>query len=100
MEMLEPFVRLEVTAPQSYVGDLTADLSGRRGRIENSDSDGETCTITAMAPLSELMHYATELKSMTAGQGSYSMDFSHEERAPAGVQASVVAAFKPHADED
>lgn len=98
--LLEPFVRLEVTAPQNYLGDLTADLSGRRGRIENSDSDGESCTITAMAPLSELMHYATELKSMTAGQGSYSMDFSHEERAPAGVQASVVAAFKPHADED
>ena len=98
--LLEPFVKVEVTAPQKHIGDITADLSGRRGRIENSDSDGDSCVVTATVPLAELTAYTNELKSMTAGQGSFTMDFSHEERTPPAVQASVMAQYKPHADEE
>jgi len=98
--LLEPFVRVEVSAPARHLGDLTADLSGRRGRIESSEADGEMCTVVAVAPLAELMAYATELKSMTGGQGSYSMEFSHEQRTPLEVQTAVVSQYKPQHEEE
>jgi elongation factor G len=98
--LLEPFVTIEVTAPANKMGDITADLSGRRGRIESSDVDGDQCTVKAVAPLSELMNYSNELKSMTGGQGTYSMEYSHDDRVPPAIQQQVVAAYKPKADED
>lgn len=98
--LLEPLVAVEVTAPQRYLGDITADLSGRRGRIESSETTGEVCVVRAVVPLAELMNYSTELKSMTGGQGSYAMEYSHDERTPPAVQATVVAAFKPKEDEE
>lgn len=99
--LLEPFVHVEITAPSDHLGDITADLSGKRGRVQSTDVMGsDICIVRAVAPLSELQNYSNELKSMTGGQGSYSMDYSHDERTPATVQAAVVAAYKPKADED
>ncbi|MBL8990868.1 MAG: elongation factor G [Phycisphaerae bacterium] len=99
--LLEPFVNVEITAPSRYLGDITADLSGKRGRVQSTDVLGsDICIVRATAPLSELQNYSNELKSMTGGQGSYSMDYSHDERTPATVQAAVIAAYKPRAEED
>ncbi len=98
--LLEPFVTVEVTGPAARLGDITADLSGKRGRIESSDVEGDQCTVRAIAPLSELMNYANELKGMTGGQGTFSMDYSHDERTPPAVQKQVVEAYKPKVDED
>ena len=98
--LLEPFVEVEVTAPAQYMGDITGDLSTRRGRVQDSMVDGENCTVRAVAPLGELQNYANELKSMTHGAGSYVMDYSHDERTPPQVQAEVIAAYDPHADDD
>lgn len=99
--ILEPWVLVEVTAPAGKMGDVTADLAGvKRGRVQSADVDGDLCVVKAVVPLAEIKNYANELKSMTAGQGSFSMEYSHDERAPALVQAAVVAAYKPHADED
>ncbi|MEL7472400.1 MAG: elongation factor G [Planctomycetota bacterium] len=99
--LLEPFVTLEVTAPQSYMGDLTGDLSTRRGRVQDTKVlAGDMCTIVAHAPLGELQNYSTELKSMTHGAGAYTMDYSHDERTPPHVQQEVVAAFAGHGDDD
>jgi elongation factor G len=98
--LLEPFVEVEVTAPAEYMGDITGDLSTKRGRVQDSMVDGETCTVRAVAPLSTLQNYANELKSMTHGAGSYVMDYSHDERTPPNVQAEVIAAYDPHADDD
>ncbi len=100
--LLEPYVIVEITAPADRLGDIASDIAGnRRGRVQSSDViPGGMCLVKAVAPLSELMNFTGELKSMTAGQGSYTMEYSHDEYTPASVQAQVVAAYRPHADED
>ena len=99
--LLEPYVALEVTAPARAMGDIVAHLSTKRGRVQSSEALGsDSCVVRAIAPLGELQNYTTELKSMTGGAGSYTMDYSHDERTPPQVQAQVVAAFKPHHAEE
>ena len=99
--LLEPFVKLEITVPADHIGDISSDMSGRRGRIQGTDVlAGNQVVVHAEAPLSEVMIYANQLKSMTGGSGSYSMEYSHDEQTPPNVQADVVKSFKPTADED
>ncbi|XVJ58627.1 MAG: elongation factor G [Tepidisphaera sp.] len=100
-KLLEPFVNLEVSAPSRYLGDIAGHLSTKRGRVQDSEvTAGDVCIVRAIAPLAELQNYANELKSMTGGAGSYSMDYSHDEPTPPQVQAAVIAAFKPRNVED
>ncbi len=98
--LLEPFVTVEVTAPASHVGDITADLSGKRGRVLATDVSGDMMLIKAHVPLGELQNYSNQIKSMTGGQGSFVMDYSHDEQAPAQIQQAVIAEFKGHAEEE
>jgi elongation factor G len=99
--LMEPYVNLEITAPSRFMGDLAGQLSTKRGRVQNSEMlSGDMCVVKAQAPLSELQNYANELKSLTAGAGAFSMEYSHDERTPPNVQAAVIAAFKPKADVD
>jgi len=99
--LLEPFVHLEVTIPSSYMGDIASDLSTKRGRVEDTDMIGaDTVIVRAQAPLSELQNYSTQLKSITAGAGTYTMDFSHSEQTPPSVQAAVIAEFTGHGEDD
>ncbi|MEO0482706.1 MAG: elongation factor G [Planctomycetota bacterium] len=99
--LLEPFVTLEVTAPQQYMGDMTGDLSTRRGRVQDTRIlAGDLCTIVAQVPLGEVQNYSTELKSITHGAGSYTMDYSHDEPTPPHIQQEVIAAFEGHAEDD
>lgn len=99
--LLEPFVDVEVTAPSSSMGDINADISGKRGQVLNTDMlPGDMVIITAKVPLAEMGTYSSQLKSMTAGQGSFVMDYSHDERTPPNVQAEIVAAYKPDDEED
>ncbi|HYF13908.1 MAG TPA: elongation factor G [Phycisphaerales bacterium] len=99
--LMEPFVNIEVTAPARYMGDLAGHISTKRGRVNSSEViPGDMCLIKATAPLSELQNYSSELKSMTGGAASYAMEYSHDERTPPNIQAAVVAAYKPRADED
>lgn len=98
--ILEPFVKLEITAPSKYMGDLTSDVMGKRGRIVSTDiMPGDTAVIRAEAPLGEFQGWSSQLKSMTQGTGSFFMEYSHDERAPAQVEQAVIAAYKPHAEE-
>ncbi len=100
-KLLEPFVTIEVTAPSRYMGDITGHISTKRGRVQDSTLIGpDTCLVRAVAPLGELQNYSNELKSMTAGQGSFSMDYSHDEHTPPHVQQEVIAAYKPRAEEE
>jgi len=96
--LLEPYVHVEITAPADKMGDIAGDIAGtKRGRVQSSDVlPGDACVIKAIAPLSELMNFSNELKSITGGQGSYTMDYSHDEYTPATIQAQVVASYKPH----
>jgi elongation factor G len=99
--LLEPYVRMEITIPARLIGDISSDLSGRRGRILGTDMlPGDQAIVTAEAPMSEVMSYASQLKSITGGAGSYTIEYSHDERTPPNVQAEVVAAYKPKAEEE
>jgi elongation factor G len=93
-QLLEPIVAVEVTAPSASMGDLTADFSGRRGQVLDTQMlPGDLCMIRAEVPLSEMGTYSNTLKSMTAGQGSFVMDYSHDAAAPPNLQSAVVASF-------
>jgi len=96
--VLEPIVNVEITAPEAKMGDIAGELSGHRGQIKGSDTPRPGLVqITAQAPLSELEHFPARLKSLTAGHGSYSFEFSHYEPAPPQLQQKLVAAHKPAA---
>lgn len=99
-QVLEPIVDLEVAAPEASMGDISGNLAGKRARILGTDSQGGDAAIRAQVPLSELEGFAAELKSITAGRGRYSLDFSHYEPVPASVQQRLVEAWKPRQDED
>jgi elongation factor G len=99
--VLEPIVDINVTAPSGAMGDINADISGKRGRISNTLAlAGGMSTITASVPLSELDNYQSQLKSMTGGAGSYSLSFSHYDPVPAKTQKELIAAHKPKEEED
>jgi len=99
--VLEPIVDLEITVPEANMGDIAGDLSGKRGRIQGQEVvPGGMCVITAQAPLSELSSYQSQIKSVTGGQGSFTMEFSHYEPTPPNVQQQIVAQYKPQEEED
>ena len=99
--VLEPIVNVEILVPEERMGDIAGELSGHRGQIKGSDSPRPgMLQINAQAPLSELEHFPARLKSMTAGHGSYSLEFSHYEVAPPLLQQKLVAAHKPSAEEE
>ncbi len=99
--VLEPIVNVDIIAPEAKMGDVAGELSGHRGQIKGSDSPRPgTVQISAQAPLSELEHFPARLKSLTAGHGSYSMEFSHYEAAPPQLQQKLVAAHKPASAEE
>jgi elongation factor G len=98
--VLEPVAKIEVTTPSSSVGDITGHLSGIRGRIGGSDSiSGNRVRISAQVPLSELGDYQTTLKSLTGGEGVFTMEFDHYETAPRPVQKELEKAFRPAAED-
>ena len=97
--LLEPVVELEITIPGRFMGDITGDLNGRRGRILGVDSEGEYQTIRAEVPMSEVMQYATELRSMSGGTASYTMEFSRYDVVP-GRQTETIVAKAKQARED
>src|SRR5262249_40288466 len=89
--LLEPIVNLEVTVPGDKFGDISADLSTRRGHITGMDSlPGGLQVLQATVPLSEVLRYATDLKSMTGGQGSFTMELKSYEPVPPNVQQQIV----------
>jgi len=99
--LLEPIIRAEVQIPSDYVGTIYGDFSKRRGMImENNAIDEETTVIIAEVPQAEMMSYATELRSMTQGNGSYVQEFLRYERAPKDVADRVIAAAKARLEED
>jgi elongation factor G len=98
-QLLEPYVEVDVSAPAQYLGDLTSDLSVRRGRVSDTQILDDRCVIKAVAPLSELQTYATELKSLTAGTGSFTFEYHHDEPTPPYIQEQVVSAFRPNDEE-
>ena len=89
--LLEPVVNIEITVPSKHIGDITSDLNGRRGRVQDVETMGDLQTIRAQVPLGEIATYSTDLRSMTAGEGSYSIEFSHYDPVPAMIQKQIIA---------
>ena len=90
--LLEPIMRVEVTTPEDYMGDVIGDINSRRGRIEGMDDIGGGKMIRGFVPLSEMFGYATDLRSRTQGRGNYSMFFDRYEPVPKSVQEKVLSA--------
>ena len=90
--LLEPIMKVEVTTPEDYMGDVIGDINSRRGRIESFEDVNGSKLITGYVPLAEMFGYATDLRSKTQGRGSYSMFFSKYEQAPKSVQEKVISA--------
>ena len=90
--LLEPIMKVEVTMPEEYMGDVIGDINSRRGRIEGMDDLGGGKIVKAYVPLSEMFGYSTDLRSKTQGRGNYSMFFEKYEPVPKNVQEKVVAA--------
>lgn len=99
--LLEPIVKMLITVPEANVGDVYSDMSGRGGRVQGSDAAGGSFqTVQAEVPLREIATYARTLSGMTGGQGSYTMEFSHYDVMPAGVQQEIMSKAKLHEEED
>ncbi len=88
--LLEPVMKVEVTTPEAYMGDVLADLNARRGRIQAMEQRQGLRVITALVPLAEMFGYATDLRSRTQGRAVYTMEFSHYEEVPATVAEQVL----------
>jgi elongation factor G len=99
--ILEPIVDIDVALPEEKMGDIAGDLSARRGHIKGSEAPRPgALRLAAQAPLSELESFPSRLKALTAGQGSYTLEFSHYEPAPGPLQQRLVAQHKPAAAEE
>ena len=96
--LLEPIVLLTVSVPDESMGDVIGDLSSRRGKVLGSDSAGGVTEIKAHVPMSEVLRYAPDLRSMTAGQGFFTMEFAHYEEAPQPIVDKVIAEHKQGAE--
>ena len=90
--VLEPIMKVEVTMPEEYMGDVIGDLNSRRGRIEGMDDLGGGKIVRAFVPLAEMFGYSTDLRSRTQGRGNYSMFFEKYEQVPKSVQEKVISA--------
>jgi len=92
--LLEPIMKVEVTMPEDYMGDVIGDINSRRGRIEGMDDLGGGKIVRAFVPLSEMFGYSTDLRSKTQGRGNYSMFFEKYEPVPKSVQEKIIAEHK------
>ena len=89
--LLEPIMKVDVSMPEDFMGDVMGDISGRRGHILGMEGRGTTQIVHALVPLASMFGYATELRSMTQGRASYSMEFDHYQQLPQGLADEVVA---------
>jgi elongation factor G len=89
--LLEPIMTVEIRVPEAYLGEVNRDLNGRRGRVLGMDVSNGTQLITAHVPQAELFSYATELRSLTSGRGTFSATLDHYEEVPSHIAEKVIA---------
>jgi elongation factor G len=92
--LLEPIMKITITTPDEYMGDIMGDLNGKRGRVLGVDSAGKNQVINAQVPMAEFLTYAPDLRSMTGGRGMFSMEFSHYDEVPAQISEKIVEEIK------
>ena len=89
--LLEPYMSIEITTPEEYVGDVVGDICSRRGKILGMEIKGNQQVVSSEAPLSEMFGYATSLRSLSQGRATYSMQLSEYEDVPPNIQNQLVA---------
>jgi elongation factor G len=89
--LLEPYYNVRVIVPEEYMGDIIGDLNSKRGRVGGMDSAGTMRVVTAEVPLAEMQHYTIDLRSITGGRGTFSMEYSHYEQVPPQETQKIVA---------
>ncbi len=89
--ILEPIMRVEVVTPEQFLGDVMGDLSARRGMIQSQGERGMAKIVVALVPLASMFGYATEVRSMSQGRASYSMEFAHYDKVPRNVAEEIIA---------
>lgn len=92
--LLEPIMKIEVVVPEEFMGDVMGDINARRGHIEGFETRGNTQVIRGLVPLAQMFNYATDLRSMTQGRGTYFMEFSHYEQVPDDIAAEIILKVK------
>lgn len=92
--ILEPIYRISVTVPEEYMGDIMGDFNTRRGRVQGMEQKGNRTVVRAIVPLAEVMRYGTDLRSMTQGRGTYSLEFDHYEPVPKHLAEGIIAQHK------
>ena len=92
--LLEPIMKIEVIVPDEYMGDIMGDLNSRRGKIIGVESKGNNQVVKAAVPMAEILKYAPDLKSMTGGRGTFTMEFSHYEEVPAHIAPKIIEQAK------
>ena len=91
-KLLEPVMAVEVVTPEEYLGDVMGNLNQRRGRVEHLEPRGNAQAVRARVPLAEMFGYATDLRSMTQGRATFTMQFDRYEEVPQGIASEIVAA--------
>lgn len=98
--LLEPIMNVEVTVPETFMGDIMGDLNSKRGRIQGMEPEGKLQKIRAQVPMAEMFKYSIDLRSMTQGRGFFSAAFSHYEEVPGQVAEQVIAASRAEKEEE
>ena len=99
--LLEPYVNVEITVPDEYIGDIIGGLSSKRGRVQGSDSQGGgMSTVKGQVPQAEMFQYSNELRALTQGRGSFTMTLSHYEEVPPHIGEQIIAESKRRAEEE
>ena len=88
--VLEPIMKIEVTSPEEFIGEVIGDLSSKRAKIEASEPQGNARVVKALVPLAEIFGYATTLRSLTSGRAAFNMEPSHYEEIPANIKAKLI----------
>jgi elongation factor G len=92
--LLEPIMKVQVTTPEDFMGDIMGDLNGRRGKVLGMDNAGKNQIINAQVPMAEFLSYASDLRSMTGGRGIFTMEFSHYDEVPAQIAEKIIEETK------
>ncbi|MGD0919557.1 MAG: elongation factor G, partial [Thermodesulfobacteriota bacterium] len=98
--LLEPIMKVEITAPDENIGDVIGDLNSRRGRVLRVDSKGNCQVVLANVPMAEMLKYAPDLNSKTGGRGTFTMEFSHYEEVPGQLSEKVIALAKKEKEKE
>jgi len=92
--LLEPIMKISIVVPDEFTGDIMGDLNSRRGRVLGMDTEGTKQVINAHVPMAEILRYAPDIRSMTGGRGTFTLEFDHYDEVPSDLAGKVIEKIK------